>query len=75
MIIDGYQSSNFMMFRPPAGGPGAAELHAALLRRGVIIRALRSYGLPGWLRVNAGNLRQVYIPRRATNCRKTARHC
>ena len=47
-------SSNFMMFRPPAGGPGAAELHAALLRRGVIIRALRSYGLPGWLRVNAG---------------------
>ena len=46
--------SNFMMFRPPAGNPGAADLHAALLRRGVIIRALRSYHLPEWLRVNVG---------------------
>jgi histidinol-phosphate aminotransferase len=46
--------SNFMMFRPPAGRQSAQELHAALLRRGVIIRALRSYHLPEWLRVNVG---------------------
>ncbi len=46
--------SNFMMFRPPNGGPGAREMHSGLLLRGVIIRALRSYGLPEWLRVNVG---------------------
>ena len=46
--------SNFMMFRPPQGGPDAKEVHSRLLRRGVIIRALRSYGLPQWLRVNVG---------------------
>ncbi len=46
--------SNFMMFRPPAGRQSAQELHAALLRKGVIIRALRSYHLPEWLRVSVG---------------------
>ncbi len=46
--------SNFMMFRPPSGGPDAREMHSRLLLRGVIIRALRSYGLPQWLRVNVG---------------------
>lgn len=46
--------SNFLMFRPPVGGPDAAAVHAGLLRRGIIIRALKSYHLPEWLRVSMG---------------------
>lgn len=46
--------SNFLMFRPPAGKVDAAAIHAGLLRRGIIIRALRSYHLPEWLRVSMG---------------------
>ena len=46
--------SNFIMFRPPAGTADAAAIHAGLLRRGIIIRALKSYHLPEWLRVSMG---------------------
>lgn len=46
--------SNFLMFMPPAGGPGAKAVHQALLERGIIIRALGGYHLPEWLRVSVG---------------------
>jgi len=35
-------------------GPRAAELYGALLARGVIVRPLLNYGLPGYLRVTVG---------------------
>lgn len=48
-------SANFIMFRPPEGKMEAAALHAALLARGIIIRQLKSYGLPDYLRASVGN--------------------
>ncbi|WMW66524.1 histidinol-phosphate transaminase [Nitratidesulfovibrio liaohensis] len=52
--------ANFVMFRPaPASSPsssgGAAHLFEELLRRGIIIRPLKSYGLPDLLRVSVGS--------------------
>lgn len=44
--------ANFLMFEPPLA---AAALFEALLRRGLIVRGLKSYGLPGMLRVSIGN--------------------
>lgn len=46
--------ANFLMFEPPAESGGAAALFEALLRRGIIIRPLKSYGLPHLLRVSVG---------------------
>lgn len=43
--------ANFVMVRPPAP---VAVVHEALLRRGVIIRPLKSFGLPEWMRVSVG---------------------
>jgi len=47
--------ANFLMFGMPEGAPTAAECFETLLRRGIIIRALKSYGLPDLLRVSVGN--------------------
>ncbi len=48
--------SNFIMFTLPSDYPeGAAEFFEALLRRGIIIRRLSSYGLPEHLRLSVGN--------------------
>lgn len=44
--------ANFLMFAPPME---ARRLFEELLRRGVIIRPLDSYGLPGMLRVSIGS--------------------
>lgn len=44
--------TNFLMFTPPMD---ALELFEALLARGVIIRPLKSYGMPGKLRVSIGS--------------------
>lgn len=44
--------ANFLMFDPPMD---ARALFEELLRRGVIIRPLASYGMPGKLRVSIGN--------------------
>lgn len=44
--------ANFIMFRPPFD---ASSLFEALLHRGIIIRPLKSYGLPQYLRVSIGN--------------------
>lgn len=44
--------ANFLMLTPPRP---AAEVFEALLTRGVIVRALKSYGLPDKLRVSIGN--------------------
>ncbi|MDX9836720.1 MAG: histidinol-phosphate transaminase [Azoarcus sp.] len=43
-------SGNFVAFR--AGD--AAAVHRALLKRGVIVRPIASYGMPEWLRVSIG---------------------
>ena len=42
------------MFRPPADGPPARDMFEKLLRAGIIIRPLASYGLPDLLRVSVG---------------------
>ncbi|MCL1985904.1 MAG: aminotransferase class I/II-fold pyridoxal phosphate-dependent enzyme, partial [Betaproteobacteria bacterium] len=47
--------ANFIMFRPPAGSPPAHDIFESLLRMGVIIRPLVSYGLPELLRVSMGS--------------------
>ena len=44
--------ANFIMFRPP--GSPAREIFEQLLRMGIIIRPLVSYGLPDMLRVSIG---------------------
>lgn len=46
--------ANFLMFMPPKHSLTADALFEALLRRGYIIRSLRSYDLPQWLRVSVG---------------------
>ncbi len=47
-------SANFIMVSPPAGGPTAKAISAALLERGLIIRTLGGYQLPDWLRISVG---------------------
>jgi histidinol-phosphate aminotransferase len=47
--------ANFLMFSPPADGPSAPDCFESLLRRGIIIRHLASYGLPELLRVSVGS--------------------
>lgn len=47
-------SANFLLFRAP-DGISAPAVHEQLLRKGVIIRRLASYGLPEHLRVSVGN--------------------
>jgi histidinol-phosphate aminotransferase len=46
--------SNFLMFRPALGTLDARSLHGELLKRGIIIRSLKAYDLPEWLRVSMG---------------------
>ncbi|MCR5563808.1 MAG: histidinol-phosphate transaminase [Desulfovibrio sp.] len=47
--------ANFLLFKLPEGAIGAADCFEALLRRGIIIRRLKGYGLPDHLRVSIGN--------------------
>lgn len=44
--------ANFIMVRV---GPKAAETNEAMLRRGVILRPLKSYGLPEYMRISVGS--------------------
>ena len=44
--------ANFLMFKPPCF---AAEVFQTLLEQGIIIRPLKSYDKPDWLRVSIGN--------------------
>ena len=44
--------ANFIMARV---GPKAAEINEAMLRRGVILRPLKSYGLPEYMRISVGS--------------------
>ena len=46
--------ANFVMFKPPANKLPAQEIFEKLLRMGIIIRPLASYGLPDLLRVSIG---------------------
>ena len=36
-------------------GPEAAEINEAMLRNGVILRPLKSYGLPEYMRISVGS--------------------
>ncbi|MDR2893780.1 MAG: histidinol-phosphate transaminase [Deltaproteobacteria bacterium] len=48
--------SNFLMLRlPEACRFDAGQMFAALLERGIIIRHLKSYGLPEYLRISVGD--------------------
>ncbi|HKK34604.1 MAG TPA: histidinol-phosphate transaminase [Desulfomicrobiaceae bacterium] len=47
--------ANFLMFQPPCP---ADDLFQALLEQGIIIRPLKSYDRPDWLRVSVGNERE-----------------
>jgi histidinol-phosphate aminotransferase len=44
--------ANFILVKPPMA---ASELFEKLLRRGIIVRPLSSYGLPDHLRITIGN--------------------
>lgn len=46
--------ANFLMFLPPAICP-ALTLYQKLLAKGVIVRALKSYSLPDYIRISVGN--------------------
>ncbi|WP_320007023.1 histidinol-phosphate transaminase [Maridesulfovibrio sp.] len=48
--------SNFIMFKPYPGNPekDAMEVFEALLKRGIIVRPLKSFGLGEYIRVNMG---------------------
>ena len=48
-------AANFIMLRLPEGCGTAAACFEALLRRGIIIRPLKSYSLPEHLRVSGGS--------------------
>lgn len=47
--------ANFLMFTLPHTFMSAQACHAALLEKGIIIRSLKSYNLPDFLRVSIGN--------------------
>ncbi|MBO4300344.1 MAG: histidinol-phosphate transaminase [Desulfovibrio sp.] len=51
-------AANFLMFHMPEEGPDARECFEALLQKGIIIRPLKSYGLPDHLRVSVGNAQE-----------------
>ena len=44
--------ANFIMVHV---GPEAAEINEAMLRKGVILRPLKSYGLPEYMRISVGS--------------------
>lgn len=44
--------ANFILVKV---GPKAAEINTELLKRGVIVRPVKSYGLPDWLRISVGS--------------------
>jgi len=50
--------ANFLLFAPPGDGPAALDLFEGLLRRGVIVRPLKSYGMAERLRVSVGDARE-----------------
>jgi histidinol-phosphate aminotransferase len=43
--------ANFLMFKP---SENASLVYESLLRKGIIVRPLASFGLPEWIRVNVG---------------------
>lgn len=46
--------SNFLMFKMPEGACTAQEFNEKMLKSGYIIRSLKAYGLPDYLRVSIG---------------------
>lgn len=64
-------SANFLMFEPPAA-IDPDKLFANLLKRGVIIRPLKSYGMPRRFRVSVGTPREneIFIAALAASLRE-----
>ena len=53
--------SNFLMFEVPPSEQDASALFERLLERGIILRPLKSYGLPRHLRVSVGTEEENHI--------------
>ena len=51
--------SNFVLCTPPAGAPDAADLHAALKRRDILIRHFNTPPIAGRLRISIGTPEQM----------------
>lgn len=51
-------AANFLLFKLPPGSLAAGQCHEALLKEGIIIRPLGSYGMDDYLRVSVGNPRE-----------------
>jgi len=55
-------AGNFVLLRMPGGNrPGAAEVVAALLERGIIVRAMGSYRLDDCLRISIGSPEEMAL--------------
>jgi len=50
--------ANFLLFYLPQGGIAADAMFEELLKRGIILRPLTSYGLPDALRVSVGDMQE-----------------
>ena len=48
--------ANFILVQT---GPRTAELYTELLKRGVIVRPVKSYGLPDWMRISVGTEQEL----------------
>ena len=55
-------SANFLLVKT---GPETANINVELLKRGVIVRPVRSYGLPDWLRISIGTEKELEVFMRA----------
>ena len=42
-------------------GPQTADINTELLKRGVIVRPVKSYGLPDWLRISVGTAEELAV--------------
>ncbi|MDA0220439.1 MAG: histidinol-phosphate transaminase [Proteobacteria bacterium] len=59
-------AGNFVLLRLPGGNrPGAGEVVAALLERGIVVRAMGSYRLDDCLRISIGTAEEMALLRQA----------
>jgi len=51
-------TANFLLVKT---GPQTADINTELLKRGVIVRPVKSYGLPDWLRISVGTAEELAV--------------
>ena len=51
-------TANFLLVKT---GPKTADINTELLKRGVIVRPVKSYGLPDWLRISVGTADELAV--------------